>query len=117
MKNQKSPKKKSAKSKDDFFAFAANHLSAESLRKADSKAKIEIMNIKLAQLREALGIKQTELIGFSQSGVSKLESREDMKLSTFLEYLEAIDMEVEIYAHPRGKNAEEDQIELLNTGT
>ena len=111
------PRKKTKPAKGSFFENAKKVMSPEAIAKAESKAKLEILNIRLAQLREQLGIKQTEIAGFTQPSVSKLESREDLKISTLLQYLEGLDMDVEIIAHRKGKNSKDDEFELLNTGS
>lgn len=110
-------KKPQKRSGNDFFSFSAKHMSQESVRRADAKAKTEIINLRLGELRDSLGIKQTEVPGFNQPSVSKIESREDIKLSTLLQYLEGLNLDVEITVHPKGKNKKDDEIELLKTGS
>lgn len=39
---------------------------------------------------------------FTQTAVSKLEKRRDMKLSTLIEYLQGIGMGLEIRVYPKG---------------
>ena len=117
MKTKTKSKKKSPNAKGDFFSFAEKHMSPESVKRADAKAKLEILNIKLARLRENQGINQTEVPGFSQSGISKIEGREDIKISTLLQYLDGINMDIEITVHPKGKYSKEDEVELLKTGS
>ena len=56
----------------------------------------EIFLIRLRELREKRGLSQSDVAGFTQSNVSRLESRDDMKLSTLIEYLQSIGMAVEI---------------------
>ena len=114
MKNQK---KKNPKNQNDFFSFAKEVMSPESIKKAGAKAKLEILNIKLAHLREELGIKQTEVPGFTQSSISKIEGREDIKISTLIQYLDGINMDIEIKVHPKGKHSKDDEVELLKTGS
>lgn len=74
----------------------------DTIQKARQKAEQEILSIRLAQLRERQGVKQTDFHTFSQTAVSKLEKRKDMKLSTLIEYLENIGMGLEIRAYPKG---------------
>jgi hypothetical protein len=102
---------------NDFFSFAEKNMSPQSLARAEAKAKIEVLNIRLGELREKIGLTQTNVPGFSQPSVSKLESREDLKISTLLHYLEGLNMDLEIIAHPRGNNKKDDEFELLNTGS
>ncbi len=82
----------------------------DAIRRARSLAEGEILAIKLAELRTRRGIKQTDLATFSQTAVSKLERRKDMKLSTLIEYLDELGMGMEIRVYPRrgtGKAEEE----------
>lgn len=85
----------------DFFKEAKKHLSRERIKRAKAKAQAEIFAIRLAELRQKQGINQTDVEGFTQSSISKLESRYDMKLSTLLEYLDSIGMKVEILVRPK----------------
>lgn len=55
----------------------------------------------LRLLREALGKTQAEvaeIAGMSQSDLSKLEARDDVKLSTLHRYLQALDATIEVAA-------------------
>jgi len=59
------------------------------------------MLLKLAELREQYKVKQTDIKGFSQPAISRLESRTDIKLSTLVKYLTQMDLEMEIKVRPR----------------
>ena len=59
--------------------------------------------INLTKLREMLGYRQTEIHGFSQSAVSRLESRGDIKLSTLIAYTDAMGLDIEIRVVSRKK--------------
>ncbi|MDP2754784.1 MAG: XRE family transcriptional regulator, partial [Nitrospirota bacterium] len=50
---------------------------------------------------------------FTQSGISKLESRKDMKISTLVEYLQNIGMGLEIKAYPKKRKHKLDEVVLL----
>jgi DNA-binding Xre family transcriptional regulator len=55
----------------------------------------------LAELRRDRGLTQAELaarLGISQSDVSKLERRDDLRLSTLRAYVEALGMDLEVSA-------------------
>ena len=52
------------------------------------------------------GYTQTDIEGFKQASVSKIESRNDIKLTTLIEYLHAINMDLEVRALSRPKNNE-----------
>jgi hypothetical protein len=75
----------------------------ESVRRARIRAEQEILTIKLGQLREKCGVKQAEVGNFTQTTVSKLEKRKDIKISTLINYLNGLDMGLEIKAYPKNK--------------
>ena len=60
-----------------------------------------------------MGVRQEDLVNFSQSAISKLESRQDVKLSTLIEYLENIGMGLEIRVYPKNQHVREEEIVLL----
>ena len=81
-------------------------MTADQVHRAHAEAEREILSMRLAELRERRGIKQTDISTFSQTAISKLEKRKDMKLSTLIEYLEGIGMGLEIRVYPKdGKGA------------
>ncbi len=45
-------------------------------------AQEESLNIRLAMLREKYGVRQSEISHFTQTAVSKLENRKDIRIST-----------------------------------
>ncbi len=109
-------KKVKARKVTDFFTTANRQLSSESLARAEAKARNEIFSIRLAQLREQQGIAQTEIKGFTQSNVSRLEARDDMKVSTLVSYVTSIDMDIEITVRPKHGSHKGLPIKLLKTG-
>jgi len=76
--------------------------SPEVLAKARKLYEQESLNIKLKALREKYGIRQTDIAKFSQTAVSKLERRKDMRISTLIDYIESLGMGLEISALPTG---------------
>jgi hypothetical protein len=80
-------------------------LNPEVRTKARKLYEQESLNIKLKALRSKYGVKQGDLSQFTQTAVSKLESRKDIKISTLIDYLESLDMGLEIIALPKGKKA------------
>lgn len=82
-------------------------MSEEAVRKAHLRAEQEILTIRLAQLREEQKIKQSEMENFSQTSVSKIEKRKDIKISTLIEYLDNLGMGLEILAYPKNNSASE----------
>src|SRR4030065_171190 len=91
------------KNKIDFVDELASTLSKDRIKNAKIEAGKEILQIRLAELREKLGIRQEDIKSFSQSSVSKLESRKDMKISTLIEYLGNLGLGIEIKVYPRNK--------------
>ena len=77
------------------------------LEKARRMAQKESLNIRLAILREKYGIKQSEISNFTQTAVSKLENRKDIKISTLIDYLESLGMGIEITAYPKNSTKKE----------
>ncbi|WCL51054.1 XRE family transcriptional regulator [Leptospira sp. GIMC2001] len=78
-------------------------LSPESITRAKNKAEKMLFQINLADLRKQVGLRQEDITNFSQSGLSKLESRKDMKISTLIDYLDSLGMDLEIKAKVRRK--------------
>jgi hypothetical protein len=79
----------------------------EVLAKAKKMAQEESLNIRLAMLREKYGIKQNEIANFTQTAVSKLENRKDIRISTLIDYLNSLGMGLEITAYPRNSKKKE----------
>jgi transcriptional regulator with XRE-family HTH domain len=80
------------------------------LEKARRMAREESLNIRLAMLREKYGVKQSEIANFTQTAVSKLEKRKDIRISTLIDYLDSLGMGLEIAAYP--KNSDEKELLL-----
>ena len=68
----------------DAIKMMENNMSPEAVRRAHIKAEQDIMTIRLAQLREEKNVKQSEMANFTQSSVSKIEKRKDIKISTLI---------------------------------
>lgn len=100
--------------KNDFITEMESMLSQEMVNTARIEAEQEIFNIKLSQLRKQMGIKQEKIDSFSQSSISKIEKRKDMKISTLISYLNSIGMNIEINVYPKDKNNHK-KIVLLKT--
>jgi hypothetical protein len=80
---------------------------SEMLARAKKMAQKESLNIRLAMLREKYGVKQSEITTFTQTAVSKLENRKDMRISTLIDYLDSLGMGLEITACPKNSNRKE----------
>ncbi|MDR0876628.1 MAG: helix-turn-helix domain-containing protein [Treponema sp.] len=85
----------------------------ETLEKARKIAEKESLNIRLSMLREKHDIKQSEVSSFTQTAVSKLENRKDIKISTLIDYLDSLGMGLEIRTYPKGKPVSSEQEILL----
>ena len=77
------------------------------LARAKKMAQEESLNIRLAMLREKYGVKQSEIANFSQTAVSKLENRKDIRISTLIDYLDSLGMGLEITAYPKNSSKKE----------
>ncbi|MGJ4745296.1 XRE family transcriptional regulator [Leptospira sp. SA-E8] len=98
----------------DFFSNAQKSMNSESIRRAEKKAENILLNLKLADLRKKMGLKQTEIPGFSQTSISRIETREDLKLSTLIGYINALGMNIEIRAFSKsGKRKKEKDRNIL----
>ncbi|MBA7633512.1 hypothetical protein ES703_41080 [subsurface metagenome] len=63
-----------------------------------------------------MNLRQEDIDSFSQPGISKLESRKDMKISTLLEYLDSIGLGIEIKVYPKKKQRHStEEIILIKT--
>ena len=85
----------------DAIKMMESNMSPESIRRAHIKAEQDIMTIRLAQLREELNVKQSEMANFTQSSVSKIEKRKDIKISTLIDYPDSLGMGLEIITYPK----------------
>jgi hypothetical protein len=106
---------KMAKKTKKALAAMESMMSPESVQRARMKAEQEILAIKLGQLREKRGLKQNEIDNFSQTSVSRLEKRRDIKISTLVEYLNSLGMGLEIKTYPKAKGVKIEEEVLLKT--
>lgn len=88
-------------------------MSSDSVKRAHIKAEQDIMTIRLAKLREEKNIKQSEMENFTQSSVSKIEKRKDIKVSTLIDYLDSLGMGLEIITYPKTSSDIENEKILL----
>src|SRR4029077_12697214 len=80
--------------------------SAEELKAIDLEVEAELLEMDLRALREAAGLTQEELaakVDITQSQLSKLERREDHRISTLRRYVKALGGELEVVAVVGGK--------------
>jgi hypothetical protein len=88
-------------------------MSPEAVAEVRANVEKEALAIRLAQLREKCGVKQGQIENFSQTAVSKIEKRRDMKISTLQEYLSGLGMGLEIRAYPKTKQSKAKEEVLL----
>ena len=77
------------------------------LARAKKMARGESLNIRLAILREKYKVKQNGITNFTQTAVSKLENRKDIRISTLIDYLDSLGMGLEITAYPKNSAKKE----------
>ena len=87
----------------DAIKMMESKMSEESVKRSRMMAEQEILAIRLGQLREKLGVKQTEFDNFSQTSISRLEKRKDLRISTLIDYLNNLGMGLEIRTFPKTK--------------
>ncbi|RLT40402.1 MAG: XRE family transcriptional regulator [Chloroflexi bacterium] len=76
------------------------------IQQIDDAVEQELLEMDLRSLREAAGLTQEELaqrVAITQSQLSKLERREDFRLSTLRRYVTALGGQLEIVAVVDGK--------------
>ena len=86
---------------DDAIKMMESKMKPESVERSRMLAEQEILTIRLGQLRERLGVKQDEFNNFSQTSISRLEKRKDIRISTLIEYLDSLGMGLEIKTYPK----------------
>ena len=98
----------------DAIKAMESKMSPEAVRRAHIKAEQDIMAIRLSQLREERNVKQSQMSNFSQSSVSKIEKRKDIKISTLIDYLDSLGMGVKIVTYPKAAVSQKNERILLN---
>jgi hypothetical protein len=104
---------KDKQKRKDFIDELEAMLPPVRVQRAKKEAEKEIFRIRLSELRKQMGMKQEDIRAFTQSGISKLESRKDMKISTLIEYLQNIGMGLEIKAYSKKRKHKADEVVLL----
>jgi hypothetical protein len=99
----------------DFFEEAKKSMSKDSIRRAEREANKIMLTLGLAELRKHAGYSQSEIPGYQQSSVSKIEARKDMKISTLVSYCHSLGMGVEINAvqiNQKGKSIKKNLLRI-----
>ena len=79
----------------------------ESLARAKLRAKEMMAEMLLAEIRQAAGLTQEQVaanLGVKQPTLSRIESQDDMQLSTLQRLVRALGGELEIIAHLPGQD-------------
>jgi DNA-binding XRE family transcriptional regulator len=77
----------------------------EALSRAKTRAKEMMAEMLLAEIRKAVGLTQEELaasLGIKQPTLSRLESQNDMQISTLRSLIQALGGQLEIVVHMPG---------------
>ena len=106
--------KKTKKVYRDALKSMESVMSPKSIQRSKRKAQKEILQIRLAELRKLQKLTQSQVKGFTQVDVSRLENREDMKLSTLIKYVRGLGADIKITASLKdGDEGEEEEITLV----
>jgi len=76
-------------------------MKAEARARADAKARAMLVEMTLAELRQARGLSQkvlAEVLHVQQPSIAKMEKRTDMYISTLRSHIEAMGGELEVVA-------------------
>jgi hypothetical protein len=100
----------------DALKAMESMMSEESIARSNEIYERELIILKLAELREKYQVKQTDIKGFSQPAISRIEGRTDIKLSTLIKYLTQMDLALEIKVRPRHpKKGVPSEVMLIHT--
>lgn len=84
------------------FSTLRAKMSSAAQARAEARTQAMTRELALPEIRKALDVSQVDLaklMAVSQASVSKLESREDLHISTLAAYVKALGGEIEILAH------------------
>jgi DNA-binding XRE family transcriptional regulator len=87
------------------FEKLTKKMTPERLARAKAKAKNVMAEMLLSEIRKEAGFTQADLaksIGVKQPSLSKLESQDDMQVSTLRRLIEALGGHLEVIAHMPG---------------
>lgn len=87
------------------FEELERQMNPESLARAKAKAKEVMAEMLLAEIRKEAGFTQEDIakkIGIKQPTLSKLESQDDIQISTLQRLIQALGGQLELIAHMPG---------------
>lgn len=82
---------------------------AARIKEIEDEVAAEVLEMNLAQIREAAGLTQVELankLELVQSGIARVEGANDPRLSTLRRYIKAVGGELKVQAIVGGKTIE-----------
>lgn len=82
----------------------------EKFKRAVERGEEIVAFLRLAEARKKMGLRQVDIDGFTQTEISKIENRSDIKLSTLIDYMKSIGMGVKIVGIPEDDGEEEFEI-------
>jgi len=89
----------------DKYAKLRGRMSPEQLARSEMQAREMMAEMLLAEIRKEVGLTQEDLastMGIKQPSLSKLESQDDMQISTLQRLIRALGGELELVAHLPG---------------
>ena len=89
------------------FSELESRMKPESLARAKTRAKVMMAEMLLAEIRQSAGLTQEEVaasLGIRQPTLSRIESQDDMQVSTLQRLVRALGGELEIIAHLPGRD-------------
>ncbi|MCX6103713.1 MAG: helix-turn-helix transcriptional regulator [Proteobacteria bacterium] len=101
------PKKKYS----NFFESAKEIMPPKRFKRAVERGEETVAFLRLAEARKKMGLRQVDVDGYTQTEISKIENRSDIRLSTLIDYMKSIGMGIKIMGIP--KNDDEDEFEIL----
>ena len=87
------------------FEKLKKQMKPENLRMAEAKTKEIMAEMLLAEIRKEAGFTQEDIakkIGIKQPSLSKLESQDDIQISTLQRLIQALGGQLELIAHMPG---------------
>jgi len=87
------------------FEKLKKQMKPENLQRAQAKTKEMMAEMLLSEIRKEVGLTQEDLaetIGVKQPSLSKLESQDDMQISTLGRLINALGGQLELIAHMPG---------------
>lgn len=97
----------------DAVKLMESMMTEESVRNSYIQVGKEILTISLSNLRKEMNVKQSEMTNFSQTSISKLEKRTDIKITTLIDYLDNLGMGLEIITYPKNNESKKTRRTLL----